>query len=368
MARSRPTVFEQIREDGRDAVAGSGLNSSVPLRVVIITVATLAMMSFLPGRLGEISQTAFDRSRIGTTWSQESLVADYPFPVMRNADSVADERARTRAAVPPYVRRINTAEAQAQRRLADAISRISEFATHPEISKRASEALAELYGQGARQIINIDVRQIPTTDVLSIDEQGSEFIVCRHADLRDSASAAEGLDIALAGVDNTLRPKLRQALHAAVVPTLRVDKAVWERQRQLAEQGVSTTREIMRKGDVIVRKGDRVDEAILDGWHLIAMLSMLGRRRSILFWWPSALPDMPWCLSPSSAYISTLFGARRLYATVSWQHCWRCPSPPPDWAGCRSPCRRTSPLSTPSSCRALRCWSQSSTMCEHRSS
>jgi hypothetical protein len=99
---------------------------------------------------------------------------------------------------------------------------------------------------------------------MSIDEQGNEFIVCRHADLRDSASAAEGLDIALSSVDNSIRPKLRLALHAAVVPTLRVDKAVWERQRQLAEQGVSTTREIMRKGDVIVRKGARVDEAILD--------------------------------------------------------------------------------------------------------
>lgn len=264
MARSRPTLFEQIRNDGRDDVAGSGLNSSMPVRAVIITVATLAMMGFLPGRLGEISQRAFDRSRIGTTWSQESLVADYPFPVMRNADSVADERARTRAAVPTYVRRIGTAEAQAQRRLADAIARNSELASRPEISTIASVALTELYGQGARQIINIDTRQIPASEVMSIDEQGIEFIVCRHTDLRDSASAAEGLDNVLVRVDNTIRPKLRQALHGAVVPTLRVDNAVWERQRQLAEQGVSTTREIMRKGDVIVRKGDRIDESILD--------------------------------------------------------------------------------------------------------
>ncbi|MFM8771740.1 MAG: HD family phosphohydrolase [Candidatus Kapaibacterium sp.] len=264
MTPSRPTLFEQIRDDGHEAAEKIGLNGSVTLRGTIIAVATLCMMAFLPGRLGELRQSAFDRSRIGTTWSEESLIAEYPFPVMKEADTVAAERAAARSSVPAYVRRTGSAKELALRRLEQTRNTSTDAQIQQVLATLAVPAVGALYEEGAPQIINIDIRELPETDLLSIDEQGMESVACTRANIRDSASVAEGLDNLLVNVQASLRPTLRRVLHSAVVPSLRVDAPTWERQKQLAEQGVSTTQEIVRKGDVIVRKGDRIDASILN--------------------------------------------------------------------------------------------------------
>ena len=264
MARSRPTLFEQIRDDGRGADSPSGLNRSVPLRIAIISLATLAMMAFLPGRLGEIRQAAFDRSRIGTTWTEESLVADYPFPVQRNADSVARDRTIARGEIPVYVRRTSDALGRALQRLSGAASGAADESLRQAVTEIAEPAIRALYSAPAVDIIDVDLRQIPKLDPMALDAEGNEFVVCRYDHLRDSASVAEGLDDLLINVPTNIRQQLRERLHSAVVPTLRVDRQEWLQQQQVAEQGVSTTQEIVRKGDVIIRKGDRIDDHALN--------------------------------------------------------------------------------------------------------
>ncbi len=264
MARNRPTLFEQIRDDGREAQSQDGLNRSSTLRAVIITVATLLMMAFLPGRLGEIRQAAFDRSRMGTTWTEESLVADYPFPVQRNVDSVSLDRAAARAQVPAYVRRTSEPLTRALQRLSSAGSASNgSIELDKFITDIAEPAIRGLYGADAGEIVDVDLRQIPRADPMMLDADGSESVACRHDRLRDSAAVAESLDHLLISAPSNLRPVLRARLHASVVPTLRLDRAVWQQQQRLAEQGVSITQEIVRKGDIIIRKGDRIDEHLL---------------------------------------------------------------------------------------------------------
>ena len=263
MARSRPTLFEQIRDDGRESGAHGGLNRSVALRAAIIAAAMLLMMMFLPGRLGEIRQAAFDRSRMGTTWTEESLIADYPFPVQRNADSVSQERAQARAEVPAYVRRTPDALTRALQRLTSAAGAASDEELRSAIMELGEPAIRRLYGADAPEIVDVDLRSLPRADPMTLEANGLETAVCRHDRLRDSASIAEGLDNLLINAPTRIRQELRSRLHSAVVPTLRLDRQTWQQQQQLAEQGVSTTQEIIRKGDVIIRKGDRIDEHLL---------------------------------------------------------------------------------------------------------
>ena len=263
MAPPRPTLFEQIRDDHREAAQHDGLNRSPALRGIIIALATLVMMAFLPGRLGEIRQTAFDRSRIGTTWTEESLVAEYPFPVQRNPDSIAYDRMTARNAVGAYVVRNFASREIAQRRLSEAVRTSKDAALAQALETIAPTVLAGVYASADQQILDVDLRSIPKTDVMSFDQAGNESVACRYDNLRDSATVAESLDNLLIGVPADLRQRVRSVIHSAVVPTLRIDRQAWERQQQLAEQGISTTQEIIRRGDVIVRKGDRIDEAIL---------------------------------------------------------------------------------------------------------
>jgi putative nucleotidyltransferase with HDIG domain len=56
---------------------------------------------------------------------------------------------------------------------------------------------------------------------------------------------------------------LVSTLQRAALPTIVLDRVAWDAERVRAEQGVATTLEIIHQGDVIVRKGDRIDEKIL---------------------------------------------------------------------------------------------------------
>ncbi|HCN04976.1 MAG TPA: hypothetical protein DIS79_05090, partial [Bacteroidetes bacterium] len=86
MARSKPTIFEQLREETRPTSTERSLTTSSVLRWLIIAVSIVATALLFPGRTGNTkSQTETD-VLLGTVWTQETVVADYAFPVRKSAD------------------------------------------------------------------------------------------------------------------------------------------------------------------------------------------------------------------------------------------------------------------------------------------
>lgn len=258
MATAKQTLFEQIREEDRATQQQSGLVASQPLRIAIIILATLALAAFLPGALGDTQGTEYDRSRVGSTWTDETIVAAYPFPVSKNADSLAQERARAQSSEPARVRRTPNAQEIAFSRISTLAARLNPTAGGIVLS-RGRAILNDIY---QRDIIDGDDARIPTDIVLELGVNGSETVLSRSG-IRDSLDAAVTIDARLTDLPTDDRRAIVEGLHGCIVPTLRVDERAWQEAQSIAVQNVATTSEIVQQGDVLVRKGQRVDEATI---------------------------------------------------------------------------------------------------------
>lgn len=111
-------------------------------------------------------------------------------------------------------------------------------------------------------IIDGDDARIPTDIVLELGLNGSETVLSRSG-IRDSLDAAVTIDARLTDLPTDDRRAIIEGLHACIVPTLRVDERTWQEAQSIAVQNVATTSEIVQQGDVLVRKGQRVDEATI---------------------------------------------------------------------------------------------------------
>lgn len=258
MATAKQTLFEQIREEDRATQQQSGLVASQPLRIAIIILATLALAAFLPGALGDTQGTEYDRSRVGSTWTDETIVAAYPFPVSKNADSLAQERARAQSSEPARVRRTPNAQEIAFSRISTVAARLNPTAGGIVLS-RGRAILNDIY---QRDIIDGDDARIPTDIVLELGVNGSETVLSRSG-IRDSLDAAVTIDARLTDLPTDDRRAIVEGLHSCIVPTLRVDERAWQEAQSIAVQNVATTSEIVQQGDVLVRKGQRVDESTI---------------------------------------------------------------------------------------------------------
>lgn len=258
MARNRPTLFEQLQGEDRLQEAGKGLATSKALRIVLIVASILILVFFLPGGLGEAQHAAFDRSRIGTTWTEEPIVAEYPFPVLKSEDSLAAEKRSASAEVPPYVRHANDALQRSLTKLKE-LSRSIPDSVRTLVMDRGEVALRALYQRGFRAS-SLDSTQAS----IYVERMPSgEEVTLTAASVPDSLGAMREVEAQLQDVPPAARRVLISTLQRAALPTIVLDRAAWDAERVRAEQGVATTLEIIHQGDVIVRKGDRIDEKIL---------------------------------------------------------------------------------------------------------
>ncbi len=256
MATAKQTLFEQIREEDRTQQQQGGLATSRALRISIIVVATLLLAAFLPGALGDTQGSQYDRSRIGSTWTDETVIAEYPFPVLKDADSLAVERARAQSSEPARVRRTANGQEIALARLSNVAVRLTSNAASIVLS-RGRTLLNEMY---QREILDGDDARISGDVLLELGPSGSEQIIARD-NVRDSIDAAMTIDARLTDVPADDRRMIVEALHKCIVPTLRIDERAWQEAQSVAIQNVATTSDIVQKGDVLIRKGQRVDDA-----------------------------------------------------------------------------------------------------------
>lgn len=259
MARTKPTLFDQIREDDRSVHSADGVAGSRVLRIVIIVGATLALMAFLPGHFGDTQQSAFDRSRIGSSWTEESVMADYPFPVLKKPDSLARERREAELRTPASVVAQTNAGTTALTRLRSEIARSTGIAK-TVLASRGASTLKAAYNT---EIIDRDIALLPGNVLLLHRDLGLEQIIPIES-VRDSNDIAQAFETTFADLGDEERGVVTRALRASLVPTIRVDDQAWLAARVGASQSIETTTEIVQRGDMIIRKGQRLDARILD--------------------------------------------------------------------------------------------------------
>lgn len=264
MAKSKPTLFEQLREDERSSSTSGGSVTSVALRVIILIGSTLLLMVFLPGRFGDLQRPVYDISLIGTGWTEESVVADYPFPVPRHEEAIERDRALAVAQVPAVVRRVSNAAERSRRTFASRAQSSQYLSASPQLRQRCVEALNALY----RNDIIDKHRVHDSSDIITELTAHGEELIKKSEGMRDSVDAALSFEDVVSDLSDSAQANVLSAMRASIIPTLRIDDAVWSTMKYEASASVPLTHEIVQRGDVIVRKGQKIDQATL--WRLTA--------------------------------------------------------------------------------------------------
>lgn len=282
MAKAKPTLFEQIKVEDRQETQ-AGLRSSPVVRWVIIGIAIIGVGVFLPGRSGETHRLASDYSMLGTMWNDESIIADFTFPVTKSEKQLAQEREQARRATP-LVFTIDHAQEQravgmlqntardidrgtmdesVPRPISEQIGQLSQPSRHALavlLQTRGIDLLHRIYARGP---VNMPLTST-TQDVIVLQrDQTTEQFVSTSMVL-DTAGVASFLQSALTTPSAEIRPAALSILRWIARPQYLYSELLTERARVGAALSVPQTVEIVHQGDMIARKGSKVDQQTIE--------------------------------------------------------------------------------------------------------
>jgi hypothetical protein len=282
MGKSKPTVFEQVKDDQPNRTV-RGLNTSTPLRWLIIVVSVVAVGAFFPGRSGDVQRNVFDASILGTQWTEETVYADYAFPVEKPLELYNRQCDSARKMAPTVFREVQGARDRARVKLTQAVAAIetgldSTVGFSDGVRRALSNADASIrreavgilrshgnavfdaaYSSG---IVSVGLGQLAGTTVIVRLDNTTERVVAID-DVSDTLRIALMLDARIGLTQASSQSLAADVLKWCAVPSLSMDSKATEQMRQTAAMSVPRTIDIVRAGDVIVRKGDRVTEVSL---------------------------------------------------------------------------------------------------------
>lgn len=256
MARGKPTLFDQLRSEQRLGATDQTLNSSTILRVVIISLAVVGVLFCMPGRTGDRQDASYDKSIVGTVWTEESVIADYSFPVPKPPTQLRAEQQQAAEDTPVEISERQDALALAYKQASQLYNESTLPPTNLALQSRINSALEFVYNKG---IISVSHRGIPSQFVIISDTSGERIV--ERASVLDTVQAFALAQKALGVQTQSDVEQLHKILKGSIHPNLIIDSASWNRSKEDAERSIAVHQELVHKGDVIVRKGVRVDEA-----------------------------------------------------------------------------------------------------------
>lgn len=281
MARARQTLFDQIKDEQRPTES-TGWNHSPVIRWIIIALALTGTAAFYPGRSGDTTRKVADATMLGTIWTEETVVAEYAFPVRKTERLLTAERDSARVATPDILLRRSDGSAKRANDDVDRIARALERNTEiPGVSAALSAKLKALDAASVRalqQALLSDGRRIieqayrhgvvnnlsatPKSAIVSLRDGSREQLLPR-AEVTDANRLQ---DLAKNGLQlpASLQAVGIEIIRVACKPDLVYDEQLTARAREDAAVSVPRTLEFVRQGDVIVRKTQRIDERILE--------------------------------------------------------------------------------------------------------
>jgi putative nucleotidyltransferase with HDIG domain len=248
----------------------------------MIALALTGTAAFYPGRSGDTTRKVADATMLGTIWTEETVVAEYAFPVRKTERLLTAERDSARVSTPDILLRRSDGSAQRANEDVDRITRALDRNTEiPGVSAALSAKLKGLDAASVRalqQSLLSDGRRIieqayrhgvvnnlsaaPRSAIVSLRDGGREQLLPR-AEVTDATRLQ---DLGKSGLQ---LPAPLQAIGIEIIrvvcrPNLVYDEQLTARTREDAAVSVPRTLEFVRQGDVIVRKTQRIDQRILE--------------------------------------------------------------------------------------------------------
>ncbi|NQW29261.1 MAG: HDIG domain-containing protein [Ignavibacteria bacterium] len=253
MAQTNKTLFAQIKDRSTSAQEKRGFGQSTTLRVIIIVAACLGVTIFMPGMPGNVDSEYLGRSAVGTTWSKESVVALYSFPVYKEESQLQDERteARKKASIvflsnPEYKQQTVTSISQK--------SGTSSVDVQNHLKATSELIIAELASK-------LYVGRIPESGLNEysiLQEPHSPLTYIPSADIKDSTALSKSIRQLFSNARSDIQQECVEITMKSVVFPFVYDVASTRRSQEDAALSVPTALEVVVKGTELAKKGVRL--------------------------------------------------------------------------------------------------------------
>lgn len=258
MGKTGKTLFDQLREEAEASASRPSVSTSVYLRWIIIIASCIVLAMLLPGNGGHTDRGVGDQTLLGTTWTNEHVVAEYAFSVPKPPSVLQALREDARRRSPAiYARSANESRLTANN-INNAIRRQDKI-IQQELLRYVDDIESRLSN---RFIVDSRTARPKGTAAIIRSDDGTETIVS-SAQIVDKQSEIDAILLRLALSNDQAHKILKLILDTTLQSTIVFDSLATESLAADAERSVATTQEIIRKGDVIVSKGQRVDEPTL---------------------------------------------------------------------------------------------------------
>lgn len=258
MAKQTKSLFAQIRDEEAAQAVHATFWSSATFRWLLVALAVVAMTLCFPRSGLDTQSGGYDRTLLGTTWTQEPVRADYAFPVAKDAARLRAEQDSARRAAPVILTQVTGPTIPIATRLSTATGNLSE-----EARRWVRQHWPDLRATFERAPIVAGVSDTSRTSVVILrTAEGTDKLTDVSA-VADTSAVSSTIDRLLASAPSSIAQEIRSALRPLIDPTWTVDAMATSASLDAAAASVSTTAEIVRQGDLIVAQGQRLDEATL---------------------------------------------------------------------------------------------------------
>ncbi len=294
MSKIKPTLFEQLQQEEQVEASRErqGLRFSVSFRIALLALTVLlATVLFPTAETIEISDEQSGRSIIGLVWINETVRADFAFPVLKPQEQFIKEVKIARDKEPFVFAPSRTPLSASIQILNRAMRSLGEYlegaadnqSFMPYISTNSLDRLRSLDAASRRRSLIAITREAERC-LAAVSRKGyinipisrvatSTITLWRTPVQQEIVSTAEIVDSAQANkLSKSIASKSLSPMETAVVlditqklssPTLIFSNDLTELAREAAEHSVARTMGIVRAGEIVIAKGDRITEQSL---------------------------------------------------------------------------------------------------------
>lgn len=261
MAKSRPTLFQQLQEESVPPAQSSAnwrISSSIRAAIIVCTPVICAL--FFPS----LSHVIFGTSQSvlltkGQVWQQETVIAESSFPIRKEEQELQRDLQRVRTNVPTvFARAAQTFSAERIDTRADEL-----LADLGSAAPATRESLRELMiSILKKEMLPVSITSL-SGPTICIAESETALRYLPKQTVVDSAGIQAQIERILSSENKELYGVVERRILSGVQPTLRLQEELTRRLLETAEASVSRTRGLVRKGEVIVSKGEVLSEATI---------------------------------------------------------------------------------------------------------
>lgn len=257
MAKTRSTLFQQLQEESAaQASSGGNWRQSELVRLMIIIATPILCALFFPS----LSHIIFGTSKSlllseGQVWQQQTLVAETTFPIRKDASEIQAEMWDAVERTPPVFSPLRSSRVSVAPTLnaAEAYLMKGIDNTDAEIRRQLRELVKECT---ALQMTDVELSAIKTNNIL-VAESGTVLRSLPTSELLDSSRLRTRVESALTPpISAATRELVQRRLLELVRPGLIRNEERSKILQDAAVASVSRTRGIVRKGEVVISKGE----------------------------------------------------------------------------------------------------------------